>query len=76
MTTQPQTDPHAAPLSTHTERVLHDFVRDAVSHLSEALKDSGPEFEVDTQWERGTDGHFRERKKRMWKLWPMLRSCE
>jgi len=56
----------------NTERVLHDFVRDAVSHLSEAMKDSAPEFEDDTQWERGTDGHFRERKKRMRTLWPML----
>lgn len=72
MTTQPQTDAHAAPISTQTERVLHDFVRDAVSHLCEALKDSAPEFEDDTRWERGTDGHFRERKKRMRTLWPML----
>jgi hypothetical protein len=61
MATQPQ-----------TERVLRDFVRDAVSHLSEALKDSAPEFEDDIQWEHGTDGHFRERKKRMWTLWPKL----
>jgi hypothetical protein len=72
MTTQPQTDAQAAPISTQTERILHDFVCDAVSHLSEALKDSAPEFEDDTQWERGTDGHFRERKKRIRKLWPML----
>jgi hypothetical protein len=72
MTTQPQPDTHAAPISTQTERVLHDFVRDAVSHLSEALKDSAPEFEDDTQWERGTDGHFRERKKRVRTLSPML----
>jgi hypothetical protein len=72
MTTQPQTDAHVAPISTQTERVLHDFVRDAVSHLSEALKDSAPEWEDDTRWERGTDGHFRERKKRMRTLWPML----
>lgn len=72
MTTQPQTDTHATPISIQTERVLHDFVRDAVSHLSEALKDSTPEFEDDTRWERGTDGHFRKRKKRMRTLWRML----
>lgn len=72
MTTQPQTEAHPAPISTQTERVLHDFVRDAVSHLSEAQKDSAPEFEDDTRWERGTDGHFRERKERMRRLWPML----
>ncbi len=34
-------DQDAAPISTQTERVLRDFVRDAVSRLSEALKDSG-----------------------------------
>jgi hypothetical protein len=72
MTTQPQTDAHLAPISTQTERVLHDFVRDAVSHLSEALKDSAAEWEDDTRWERGTDGHFRQRKKPMRRLWPML----
>jgi len=72
MTTQPQTGVHVAPISTQTERVLHDFVRDAVLHLSEVLKDSAPEFEDDTRWEHGTDGHFRERKKRIRTLWPML----
>lgn len=61
MTTQPQ-----------TERVLRIFVRDAVSRLSGVLKDLTPEWEDDVRWERGTDGHFRERKKRMRKLWPIL----
>lgn len=69
---QPQTDANATPISTHTERVLHDFVLGAVSHLFEALKDSAPKFEDDTRWESGTDGHFRERKKRMWTLGPLL----
>ena len=68
MTLEPQTDSYATSISTQTERVLHDFVRDAVSHLSEALKDSTPEFEEDTRWERGTDGHFRMHKKRIWML--------
>lgn len=72
MTTQLQTEMHALSISAETERVLHDFVRDAVSHLSEALKDSVPDFVDDTRFEHGTDGHFRERKNRMRKLWPML----
>jgi hypothetical protein len=72
MTAQPQTDGHEAPISTHTERILHDFVRDAVSHLSEALRDSAPEWEDDTRWERGNDCHFRERRTRMRRLWPTL----
>ena len=55
-----------------SEGVLHEFVCDAVLRLSEALKDSTPEFEDDTRWEHGTDGHFRERKKRVRTLWPML----
>lgn len=71
MTTQPQ---NATPVSNanDTERVVHDFVRDAVSHLSEKLKDSVAVWEDDSRWERGSDGHFRESKKRMRKLWPML----
>lgn len=72
MTMQPQPDAHMASISTQTVRALHDFIRDAVLHLSEAQKDSAPEFEDDTQWERGTDGHFRERKMRMRTLWRML----
>ena len=65
MTTKPQNDARAEPIRSDTERVLYDFVRDAVSHLSEALKDSALDWEDDTRWERGTDGHFRERKKRL-----------
>ena len=71
MTTQPQTDAHPAPISTQTERALRDFVRAAVSRLSEALKEQAPEWDDDTRWERGTDGHFRERKTRLRTLWPM-----
>ncbi|MGH8545471.1 MAG: hypothetical protein ACREX3_17970 [Gammaproteobacteria bacterium] len=44
MTTQPQNDAHAEPIRSDTERVLHDFVRDAVSHVSEALKDLALEW--------------------------------
>jgi hypothetical protein len=69
---QPQTDSHATSISTQTERVIHDFVCGAVSRLSEVLKDSAPEFDDDTRLERGTDGHFHERKKRVWRLGPRL----
>ena len=69
---QPQTDAHMASISTQTMRDLHDFVRDATSHLAEAQKDSAPEFEDDIQWEHGTDGHFREHKKRIRVLWQIL----
>lgn len=72
MTTQPQTDTHSTQISAETERVLRDFVRAAVSRLSEALKDQAPEWDVDLRWERGTDGHFREYTKRTRKLWPIL----
>jgi hypothetical protein len=72
MAIQPQTDAHVALISTQTERLLHGFVRDAVPHLSEAQKGSAPEWENATRWERGTDGHFLECKKRTRTLWPTL----
>ena len=66
------TQPHTAQISAETERALRDLVKAAVSRLSEALKDQAPEWEVDSRWERGTDGHFREHTKRTRKLWPIL----
>lgn len=54
---------------TNTERAIRDFVRHAVSHLSEALKEQAPEWDIEPQWERGTDGHFRERNKPARRLW-------
>jgi hypothetical protein len=72
MPTPPQTDTRAPPIATRTVRVLHDFVRDAVSQLSRALNDSAPEFEDVIRLERGADGLFRERKKRVPTLWPLL----
>jgi hypothetical protein len=72
MSTPPRTDVHATPIGTQTERVLHDFVRNAVMSLSEALTGSAPTFEDDIRFERGADGHFRERKKRIWTLCPTL----
>jgi hypothetical protein len=73
MTTQPDTDINAAQIGAETKRILRDFVRAAVSRLSEALKDQAPEWEVDSRWERGTDGHFREHTKHTRRLWPTLR---
>ena len=72
MTTQPQTDAHSTQISAETERALRDFVRAAVSRLSEALKDQAPEWEADSRWERDIDGDFREHTKRTRKLWPIL----
>src|SRR5260370_30953680 len=59
-------------MSTPTERIVHDFVRDAVWRLSEVLNDAAPTFEDDIRFERGDDGHFRESKKRIWTLWETL----
>jgi hypothetical protein len=73
MSTQPHSNVHAVQVSAETEHALRDFVCAAVSHLSEALKDRVPEWEVDSQWERGSDGHFREHTKRTKQLWPIVR---
>jgi hypothetical protein len=59
-------------IQSQTERVLHDFVCEAVSHLFATQRALRPEIEYDTRWERGADGHFRERKKRMQTSWSML----
>jgi hypothetical protein len=72
MTTQSQTDAHAAKISAETERAVRDFVHAATLRLMEALKDQAPEWEVDAQWERGTDGVFRKHTKRTRWLWPAL----
>jgi len=72
MTTQPQSDAHSVQIGPETEPAVRDFVRAAVSSLSEALKDQAPEWETDLRWERGTDGYFREYAKRKRKLWPIL----
>lgn len=71
MNTQRPTDARAQP-SAETERVLKDFVRAAVSFLADALKNESPETEEDSVWERGVDGHFRQRTTRSRSLWPTL----
>jgi hypothetical protein len=64
MATPPQTDKHAMPVDARTVDVLHDFVRDAVSHLSGAKNDTPLEFEYDSGLERRADGLFRESQRR------------
>jgi hypothetical protein len=71
MTMQPQIDSNVS-ISVQTQRVIRDFMRDALSQLSAALKDSVSEFEFETAWKRGTDDQFREHKTRVRKLPPML----
>jgi Apea-like HEPN len=59
-------------VSAETERTVRDFVRTAVTSLGEKIKGCELESEVDLRWERGTDGSFRERKKRVWLLSSLL----
>jgi len=61
MTTEPPTETHAESNGTQTERVLYDFVRDAVQRLSTDLNDSAPEFADDIRLERGADASARAR---------------
>lgn len=72
MTAEPHTNSSGESISSPIERVLHDFVRDAVSRLLEVTKGFEAEFEDDYRWERGGDGHFRKRRRRMRTSWPML----
>lgn len=65
-------DDHSKTNKTQIEVVLHDFIRDAVSHLRDALNDSVPEFEDEATWKLDTDGHYREHKKRVRRLWRIL----
>ena len=61
MTTLPNTQAGPTPLSDVTKSALRDFVRTAVSGLSDVLNEEVPDWESDSRWERGTDEHFRER---------------
>lgn len=72
MSTPPQYDQSIGSLNPQTERAVHEFVHDAVSQLSELLKDSRPEFDDYIRWESGSDGFFRERKRRVRLLVPTL----
>jgi hypothetical protein len=72
MTPQSPRDAHAATISADTECAVRDFVRAVIPRLMDALKDQAPEWEVDAQWEHGTDGQFRKRTKRTRRLWPTL----
>src|SRR5262249_18008635 len=72
MTPQSQSDAHVEMTGAETERAIRDFVRDVIARLNEVMKNQVQDWDVDTQWERGTDGHFRERTRRTQKLWPTL----
>jgi len=72
VSTPPQYDQNARSINAQTESALHEFVHDAVLHLSELLKDSASGSQDYTRWERGADGHFREHKKHTRTLGPTL----
>jgi hypothetical protein len=72
MTTLSQTDDQGAQINTETEFAVRAFVRAATPRLNEALKGQEAEWEIDAQWERGSDGHFRVHSRQTRQLWPML----
>lgn len=53
----------------HAELAVRDFVRNAVLHLKESPSDQAQGWEITTEWQRGPDGHFRERGKHRRGLW-------
>lgn len=58
--------------SVPTERVVRDFIREVVAQLAPLFEGAAHEFETTTRWERGPDGHFRERKRLRPVLWKVL----
>jgi hypothetical protein len=60
-------------ISDLTRLAVREFVEAAVLRLSEVLKNKEPQWqETEVKWERGPDGHFRERTTRKLRLWPTL----
>lgn len=55
-----------------TKQILRDFVRDALPRLAASRKDTETSWEDETRWERGSDGHCRVHKKRIYTLSPLL----
>ena len=47
-----------------TQESLRDFLRGAVAKLAAAPAGTPASWDVDTKWERGPDGNFRQRTKR------------
>ena len=50
-------------INPSTTRIVHDFVREAFTCLADSPEGTTWELEDELQWERGSDGHFRGRKK-------------
>ncbi len=55
-----------------TERVVRDFIRGVVAQISPLFEGAAHEIEAAARWERGPDGHFRERKRLRPVLWKVL----
>src|SRR2546430_4454649 len=53
-----------APGISPTQQSLRDFLRGAVAKLAAAPAGTPASWDVDTKWERGPDGNFRQRTKR------------
>jgi hypothetical protein len=71
MTAERQTE-HARQISAETEGAVREFVTVAVLHLNNALNAKTLEWEVQSRWERGTDGHFRTCGQRIPRISPIL----
>jgi hypothetical protein len=74
MSMKPQTDPHSPQISAETERAIRNFVRAAVERLAEIMKNQTPEWEVDLEWKRDTNGNFFGHTRRAPMLWPYFLS--
>ena len=69
MPTPPATDSLEPSIATETVQSLRDFLHAAIPNIAAALREREKTWSDETQWERGADGHFRERKKRVFGLW-------
>ena len=55
-------------ISSNTHNILYEFVRKAVLHLSDELKNLPLEYEYNTKLVRGFDGHFRKHNERIFNI--------
>ena len=58
--------------SWNAESAVRDFVRQAVPLLNAAARTSADSWEIEKHWQRGADGHFRERSSQRPRLWRVL----
>ena len=72
MTTQRQADASGTQIHTEIEFTLRKFIRGVLPRLNEVLAKLAPEWQIESKWKRGIDGHFRESSKRTRILWPTL----